>query len=121
MELIYIYALGALAASSLAMAWFQSGLPIHILQFIGWLCGWRRGDTVFWNGIEEDWELTLTVAYPNLLTELLTCPVCLSFHISFWIGVCSLIVAPVPLWYPIITAATWPIIVNILLTKTKHA
>ena len=117
----YVYLLGALAASSLAMAWFQSGLPIHVLQLAGWLFRWRKGDAAFWNGIEEDWELALTVAYPNLLTELLTCPVCLSFHISFWIGVVSLFVAPLPLWYPIVTAVTWPILINIFLTKTKHA
>lgn len=115
------YVVGLLAASSIAMAWFQSGLPIHVFQVLRLLTGWRSTDVAFWEGIEDDWELTLSVAYPSLLTELLTCPVCLSFHISFWTGVLSWCMLPVPLWYPLMTASTWPILINIFLTKTKHA
>lgn len=112
------YVVGLLAATSLLLAWFHSGLPIHVISILR-VFGFRRSDDDFWATLHSDWQLALNAYYPNLLSELLTCPVCLSFHVSFWIGVVSLILAPLPWFYPLVTALSWPILINLSLTKFK--
>lgn len=120
-DLFIAYFLGCLAAMSLAMAWFCSALPIHLTEILKKF-GWHADDEDFWNYMLtwQQWADTINIWHPNLLTELLTCRVCLSFHISFWIGLFSLIFITAPWYYPAITAVTWPILINISLTKLNH-
>lgn len=119
-ELISIYIVGLLAATSLLLAWFHSGLPFHVLGMLRHVAKWRKTDDEFWAALNNDWQVTLNVYYPNLLSELLTCPVCLSFHASFWVGVVSFLLEPeLTIVYPFITAFSWPILANIMLNKVK--
>lgn len=120
-DFIFVYVLGVFAAASLAMAWFYSALPMHLTAALKYL-GWHKHDNEFWDSMItwQQWADTINIWHPNLLTELLTCRICLSFHISFWIGVASLAFVPLPWYYPGITAVTWPILINIALTKLNH-
>lgn len=120
-DLFVAYILGFLATASLAMAWFYSALPIHLTNVLRWF-GWHADDDEFWAQMWtwQQWADTINIWHPNLLSELLTCRICLSFHISFWIGLSSLLFVDAPLYYPLLTAATWPILVNLALTKLNH-
>lgn len=120
-DLFVAYILGFLATTSLAMAWFYSALPIHLTNVLRWF-GWHADDDEFWAQMWtwQQWADTINIWHPNLLSELLTCRICLSFHISFWVGLSSFIFVSAPLYYPLLTAVTWPILVNLVLTKLNH-
>lgn len=120
-DLFVAYILGFLATASLAMAWFYSALPIHLTNVLRWF-GWHADDDEFWAQMWtwQQWADTINIWHPNLLSELLTCRICLSFHISFWIGLSSFIFVSAPFYYPLLTAVTWPILVNLALTKLNH-
>lgn len=118
-ESITAYVIGLFAATSLLLAWFHSGLPIHVIGFLR-IFGFRKNDTDFWTTLDSDWQTALNVYYPNLLSELLTCPVCLSFHVSFWVGVASFLLdSELTLVYPFITAVSWPVLANLILKQFK--
>ena len=76
-------------------------------------------------GTRDDWDNAVFIRtigqpfYVQLLVELLSCKVCLSFHLSFWISL--IIVVCTPIAWPFIPVATlsWPYLVNVLLTKLK--
>jgi hypothetical protein len=120
-DLFVAYILGFLATASLAMAWFYSALPIHLTNILRWF-GWHADDDEFWAQMWtwQQWADTINIWHPNLLSELLTCRICLSFHISFWVGLSSFIFVSAPFYYPLLTAVTWPILVNLALTKLNH-
>lgn len=120
-DLFVAYILGFLATASLAMAWFYSALPIHLTNVLRWF-GWHADDDEFWAQMWtwQQWADTINIWHPNLLSELLTCRICLSFHISFWVGLSSFIFVSAPFYYPLLTAVTWPILVNLALTKLNH-
>lgn len=120
-ELVVIYILGFLAATSLTMAWFYSALPIHLTECLRFF-GWHKNDPEFWNSIVtwQQWADAINIWHPNLLSELLTCRVCLSFHISFWIGLASMLFGATPWYYAGVTALTWPILINFTLTKLNY-
>lgn len=121
LEFLLPYCLGCLAAMSLAMAWFCSALPIHLTEILKKL-GWHSDDPEFWENMFtwQQWADTINIWHPNLLTELITCRVCLSFHISFWIGAIIYCLCPVAWYFPGITAVTWPILINISLNILHH-
>lgn len=120
-DLFVAYILGFLATASLAMAWFYSALPIHLTNVLRWF-GWHADDDEFWAQMWtwQQWADIINIWHPNLLSELLTCRICLSFHISFWVGLSSFIFVSAPFYYPLLTAVTWPILVNLALTKLNH-
>lgn len=120
-DLFVVYILGFLASASLAMAWFYSALPIHLTNILRWF-GWHADDDEFWAQMWtwQQWADTINIWHPNLLSELLTCRICLSFHISFWVGLSSLLFVDASFYYPLLTAATWPILINLALTKLNH-
>lgn len=137
---IYIaYFTGLLAVSSMLMAWFHSNLPIHVLHFlrrIHFLRSDRRmedSELSIWDGLPEfeatayTWQDWLVICYNNsfmerFIVELITCPICLSFHLSFWfsfliaavIYYCILPFTCIFLLIPVATF-TYPIIANIIL------
>lgn len=119
LQVISTYLVGLFAATSLLLAWFHSGLPIHVISVLK-LFAFRRDDEDFWSTLHSDWQLALNIYYPNLLSELLTCPVCLSFHVSFWVGVASFLLdLELTLVYPFITAVSWPVLANLILKQFK--
>ena len=110
--------------ASLKLAWFETLLPVHVFHLIHKL-GFNYG-IKDWSNFKEhestrdDWEFFVANSPYCLLTNLLTCTICLSFHLSFW---CSLIVFLVSLftvfnisWIIIpVSTVTIPYIVNKLL------
>lgn len=79
------------SVASLKLAWFDTLLPIHvfhILHKLGFTYGIKDWSTLpEHESTREDWELFVAQSPYCLLTNLLTCTICLSFHLSFW---CSL-------------------------------
>lgn len=87
------YIVCILFVASMKMAWFETLLPVHIYHILH-KCGLSMGIKDWdsfpeYESTREDWEYKVLGGDWNLLANLLTCPVCLSFHLSFW---CSLIV-----------------------------
>ena len=120
--LAVMYILGLLAAASLIMAWFNSGLPLHVfyamekLRVLPLEPDLKWEDTASW----DDWADKVSVCFPGLLAELLTCKVCLSFHVSFWVGMAIAVLLPEVSWYyAFIAAFTWPILINRLVPSNK--
>lgn len=128
-DVLFFYITGCLGAASLAMAWFNSGLPVHVADVLALL--FKKNE--FIQGIAHDivlgsrdeWENAVyirTIGHPfyvQLLVELFSCKVCLSFHLSFWISL--FIVISTPISWPFIPVAvlSWPYMVNFLLNKLK--
>lgn len=94
---ILLFIIGQLIVCSLVMAWFSSHLPIHVFHMLKRL-GLRKDDAALWNALPEfasthdDWVTWMALNFPRgwwgkVIAELLTCPICISFHISFWTGV----------------------------------
>lgn len=90
MSNIEIYVLGALCVSSMMMWWFNTNLPIHVVQILYHL-GYRKNDKEFWESDTpiafwtkldlDSWKMR---NIPAWLDELTSCPGCLSMHLSFW-------------------------------------
>ena len=115
--LAIVYILGLLAAASVTMAWFNSGLPLHVFYTLNKLCILpveSEEDNVWETLVSwEDWADKANIYLPSLLAELLTCKVCLSFHISFWTGLLAATLFPEIVWYhAFIAMFTWPILIN---------
>ena len=116
------YLAGLFVAASLHLAWFTTNLPVHLFKTLRAL-GWRSKDQGFWPSPEDyrdwlryqwqDWNL---LQLPQLVSELLNCPVCLSFHISFWVA--SIMVVTQLAGFCMIPAALgWPILINVAYHK----
>lgn len=84
------YLLPLLTILALHQTWFHSHLPAHVFKWLkdlGFPLPWSK------EGYEtEDFEswfnwanLALHSKHP-FLSQLLTCPTCLSWHISAWVG-----------------------------------
>ena len=94
MSNIELYITGALCVSSMMMWWFNTNLPIHIVQILKW-AGFKKNDKDFW---ESDTPINLWTqmdfthwkmrSLPAWLDELTACPGCLSMHLSFWTALC---------------------------------
>lgn len=119
MTVTILYAMGALAVASALMAWFDSSLPLHVFHMLRRL-GYKAGDRAFWTSIPEwestwdDWSTAVTIHLSPFFSELLTCPVCLSFHISLWLSLALALVSGTSLLLVPAAVATWPVLANIL-------
>lgn len=116
--ILTIYVLGCLAVSSALMAWFGSGLPIHVLYMLKRV-GYAKGSDMWntlgeWTSTWDDFSVAAAAYMPPFIGELITCPVCLSFHISFWLALAIWVFAPVPFVFVIAATCTWPILSNAL-------
>lgn len=90
----------------LLSAHFLSTLPIHILHFLH-RCGWDKAEErkMWWDQFPEfeiitidtpeeknrviEWQDWFIMAFnetwlQRMAADLITCPICLSFHLSFW-------------------------------------
>lgn len=121
MNEIILYSICVFTVASLKMAWFETSLPLHIYHFIHKLFKTNLG-IQDWSNIPEfestweDWADTLSLSKYPLIAALLTCPVCLSFHLSFWssltIFLVSLMFTPVNFVFVPVCLFTIPYIVN---------
>ena len=93
MSFTFLYITGSLIVSSIMMWWFNTNLPIHVVQLLHML-GYKKDDESFWYSETpiEFWTKTDLDAWkirvlPAWLDELSACPGCLSMHISFWVSI----------------------------------
>jgi hypothetical protein len=90
MSNIEIYILGSFCVSSMMMWWFNTNLPIHIVQILK-KAGLKKNDKEFWEAdtpihlwTQMDFTHWKMRSLPAWLDELTSCPGCLSMHLSFW-------------------------------------
>lgn len=112
------------------MAWFMSGLPAHVLSAAGrvfptiegyYLTALKLSDPKF--SILEAMNVAVadSSSAVRLLVELLSCRVCLSFHLSFWVSLLVWLCGDLPILFIPVATLTWPYTANLLLTKlTNH-
>lgn len=112
--------------SSIKLAWFESSLPIHVYHILHKLTKWNLGIPNWDNFKEhettwEEWADTISLGKYPLIATLLTCPVCLSFHISFWVSLLIFLIAYITStaalawWFIPVCTLTVPYIVNKIL------
>lgn len=115
-ESLYIFAVGALIAAGLHRSWFNTQLPVHVfkgLRYFGWGAhkDWPNPiDLRHW--LRHECETWFILNTPHLVGELLTCPVCFSYHLSFWVALAMFTVGCPP-WIMFVWPA-WPEIINLL-------
>lgn len=89
------FGLVSLIVASLLIAWFSSTLPVHVFALLHRL-GFGRSNTEAWDQFDEftmvDWMSWLVWHWSatwkqKFVGTLITCPICLSFHLSFWTSV----------------------------------
>lgn len=128
-ELIFVYIAGALTCSSIMMFWFNTNLPIHIVQVL-YKLGYRKKDSEFWASetpvelwTRRDFSSWKFRALPAWLDELSECHGCLSFHIAFWVALLSALLT----WkgyesfvFFYLAWGGWPYISNYALNKLKQ-
>jgi hypothetical protein len=141
--LCFAYAAGACVVSSWLMWWFITELPTHVFSILRFL-GLKKKDDTFWSKeiiIGEGAEAFPVVQKFKDLTKderdewmsdnlypffsgLLTCPGCLSMHISFWTALCVSVFlwfCGVPIFFLLLFFYLawfgWPSIGNFILNK----
>lgn len=115
------YIIGLLAVSSFLMAWFDTDIMVHLLHLLRKL-GWRKSDPEWWHPIPEhettkddlDMYLAGYGKYP-LLDKLLSCPVCFSFHLSFWVSLVMYLLHIVPVEVALAQTLSYPVLSNAIL------
>lgn len=122
------YMLGLTATASLLMAWFMSDLPVHVFHVLRRL-GWKRHRLDFWSMVPEDEttrqdffdavSVVLNPPIPYLLVDLLTCRICLSFHIAFWMASSMYLFTDMTLAHAALSALSWPIAANMVMSAFK--
>jgi hypothetical protein len=127
LDVLFIYTLGVLATSSLLMAWFGSGLALHVADLLRLIFPnsklLQEATQEFVASSKEDWVIaveTRAMSYPwwvQLLTELLFCRICLSFHASFWCSLALVLTTDATWLFIPVAVLTWPYLVNVLLKK----
>ena len=116
MQALEVFLLGMLIAAGLHRAWFTTGLPVHVFKTLRWL-GW--GKTKSWPGpntyafwLRHECQTWWALQLPPLVAELLDCPVCFSYHLSFWVAL-GMVAVGEPTWL-LLTWPAWPELINIL-------
>lgn len=132
-DLILYWVVGCFAAASIMMWWFNTALGVHLLELVRWL-GFKKKNAHFWsvpvdndlrNDLSDftksDFDDWLFDKLNPKLAELLTCPGCLSAHVSFWVAALIQVLLPTySLELFLASCLSWPVLVNILLNMT-HA
>lgn len=126
-DFLILYSVGLLASASLLMAWFGSGLPLHVADILSVI--FKDNEllsditTSAVGNTKTDWEINVMVRSMHhnkavqLLIELLLCRICLSFHVSFWISLTLAILTPATWALVPIAVCTWPVLVNLIIKK----
>ena len=100
-DYIITYVCISLACAYLLFAWFHTTLPIHTTHLIK-IAGFQKNN-ICWSifdpniMLRKDWEIWYTSFNKKwiLLQTLLSCPICLSLHICFWLSALTYILLPV--------------------------
>jgi hypothetical protein len=78
-------------ALAIHITWFNSNFPAHVFGVLRKL-GLGKTSPGYWSdsGDEtryfDDWFTWANLTLPEYWAELLTCPICLSWHIGFWVN-----------------------------------
>lgn len=121
---LFTYIVGALSVSYALMAWFRTGLALHIVDFIQ---GLGISHEV-WDGYDEwapatkeqlDDYLIAKLGHLPLWLELLCCPICLSLHLSYTIAIIICLFSDTSWWLVPTAVAGWPAIANIVFNTSK--
>lgn len=116
----YSYLIGLAAVSGLLVAWFSTGLPLHAFHMLRRL-GWLRGNP-FWDMIPEyksgmdDLVVAMAAhqeAVHPLVADLLTCRVCFSYHLSFWVSLAFSLVLGWDVCCFFGALLSWPVLSNL--------
>lgn len=118
------FIIGLLSTTSLLLAWFYTSLPMHAWHVLSTLTSpfkfkyWDKykKQQIFTRG---DWEMFLIENNSPLFADLLMCPVCLSFHVSFWKGLIIALWMGLSLEFPIAATFAYPILANLILSIYK--
>lgn len=110
---ILTYIGGLAIVSYLLCAWFLSGAALHIAEASKALGIAKK----LWVGYDanppvskqdlDDYLIGALGGEVPLWLELLCCPICLSFHLS-WIVAVLLFLLPGMTWYVFVAALSWP-------------
>lgn len=111
--------IGILIVTDILVTWFESGIPALLTRGL-WSLGWRRDLPGFWpEDIEdpltwtrESWVVWVVLTFPKM-GELLTCPVCLSRHLT-WITCFAGWAVLQPSWHNLIGILFWPALATYL-------
>lgn len=103
----------------------MTDLPVHVIHVFRRL-GWKRYRQDLWRQIREDdtsrQELFDTLAIvpnppvPYLLLDLLSCRICLSFHIAFWVAMFVYLFTDTDLTHAGLFLLSWPLMANVLMS-----
>jgi hypothetical protein len=121
----FVYLAGSFIVGSIMMWWFNTNLPIHVVQILK-LAGFNKSkpefyssDTPieFWTKVDfDEWKMK---QLPVWLDELLACPGCLSMHISFWVALFITLLAKHDALFFFLAWGGWPYISNYYLVKLQ--
>jgi len=92
-----IYFIGLLFSFTACLIWFYSPLKISLGQILF--------DKDIYTVDQFETRLLIRNA---LLGKLLSCYICFSFWISLFIGIVAATLHLAPLWFPVVTAGTYP-------------
>ena len=122
---IQTYICGSLVVGSIMMWWFNTNLPIHVVQILK-LVGFNKNKPEFYQSetpieywTKVDFDNWKQVNIPAWLDELTACPGCLSMHISFWTALFFTLLAKENILFFFLAWGGWPYIGNYLLAKLK--
>jgi hypothetical protein len=95
-DMVVIWLAGLTITYSILMWWFSTALPVHLLELLRFM-GIKRKNADFWSvplpgGLRNDLayftrkdvEEWMQSHLPSKIKELLSCPGCMSAHVSFW-------------------------------------
>jgi hypothetical protein len=104
-NLIY-YTCGALVVSNIIVIWNITELPVHFFDIFSLLKKKSKREKLYTRG---DWEQHVSLNW-GYLGELLMCPLCLSTHISWIVGLCIFFITQCDPWLILLGTFSWPLI-----------
>ncbi|MEG1884734.1 MAG: hypothetical protein RR182_00495 [Alistipes sp.] len=120
----WLLLVGSLMVASLLMAWFNSTLSAHVVHLLVYLHVLKGPDDYIESAMQVDdydsfatWIIVTTKG--NLLSTLLTCSVCLSFHLAFWVSLFFVLFVGAPVTWLVVGTLSMPIVANIGLNILK--
>jgi len=131
-DMVVTWLAGLTITYSILMWWFSTALPVHLLELLRFI-GMKRKDVNFWSvpmpgGIRNDLAYFtrtdfmewMQIHLPPKIKELLSCPGCLSAHVSFWAATALQLFLPQPsLPFFLACWLGWPGLVTLVLLKQR--
>jgi hypothetical protein len=98
------YVIGLLITNSILILWFYSPLTSSISHYF-----FHKKEIYTFNSF-----IDFLVIKNAFLGKLLSCWICLSFWLSFIVGMLFTIIFNLPIWYPLLTYFTYPAILFLI-------